>query len=82
MQNYFIVSGIAQGKAFCNREAEREKLRYNIQTSAATLVMSPRRYGKTSLIHKVLAEMQLPFAYIDLYKALSEKDIIDVILVC
>ncbi len=80
MSNYFPISGLAKGKAFCNRQQEREKLKYNIETSTATLVISPRRYGKTSLVHQVLRDIQIPFAHIDLYKALSEEDIVDFIL--
>lgn len=75
--NYFVISGLAADNSFCNRENERKKLAYNIETNAATLVISPRRYGKTSLIHQVFRDTDTLFANIDLYKALSEQDIVD-----
>ena len=78
--NYFTVSGLAKGQAFCNREKEQKQLLYNIDNGTATLVISPRRYGKTSLIYKVLTDAKISFSYVDLYKAVSEQDIVDYIL--
>lgn len=80
MENYFIISGLAHGKAFCNRKIEKDKLKYNIETNTASLIISPRRYGKTSLVKQVLNELKLPYAHIDLYKALNEQDIVEYIL--
>jgi hypothetical protein len=38
-------------------------------------LVSPRRYGKTSLALKALEHSQRPYTHIDLYKALSQEDI-------
>ena len=46
--NYFPTY-LAFGKAFCNRKEETARLIYNIEQQVPTLIMSPRRYGKTSL---------------------------------
>jgi len=44
---------VAKGIAFCNRKAEREKLRAHIDVAAHTVLLAPRRYGKTSLSRTV-----------------------------
>jgi AAA+ ATPase superfamily predicted ATPase len=46
--NYFPTH-LALGHAFCNRKQELKQLRYNIEGINPVLIMSPRRYGKTSL---------------------------------
>ena len=50
MKNKLFSRGIASGKAFCNRIIEVEQLTKNIQCLTHTLLISPRRYGKTSLV--------------------------------
>ena len=53
---YFPL-GLAEGRAFCNRDDEREKLIANIELNRSTMVTSPRRYGKTSLVLYVLKHL-------------------------
>jgi len=43
-------------------------------------LVSPRRYGKSSLVHHVVSESKLPFASIDLFLAHDDKAIIKRIL--
>jgi AAA+ ATPase superfamily predicted ATPase len=73
-ENYF-PRGIATGEAFCNRVNERKRLALNIKTGQHTLLMSPRRYGKTSLVRFVIDEMELPFGEADLFVAIDAKRI-------
>jgi uncharacterized protein len=68
---------IAEGRAFCNRDLERERLKYNIESIQHTLVISPRRYGKTSLILKSIDELAWPFIHLDLFLAFEEQKIVD-----
>ena len=79
IMNYFPVS-LASGKAFCNRKEELKQIHYNLENKIATLLVSPRRYGKTSLVLQALEHIKWPYAHIDLYKALSEDDIARFIL--
>ena len=74
LMNYFPTY-IAQGQAFCNRKAELKRIEYNLNNKNPTLIISPRRYGKTSLVLKALEKFRHPFVHIDLYKAMSEEDI-------
>jgi AAA+ ATPase superfamily predicted ATPase len=67
--------GLALGEAFCNRLDERHHLLSNIKHAKPTLIISPRRYGKTSLALQTIAESKLPYAHIDFFSELTEKDI-------
>lgn len=80
IQEEIFPQGLALGQNFCNRVTEQEHLMQNIQTSRATLVMSPRRYGKTSLVTQVIDKLQIPFADVDLYAELDEIEIQNSIL--
>jgi hypothetical protein len=72
--NYF-PRGVAVGEAFCNRENERKRLLKNIKSGQHTLLLSPRRYGKTSLVRYVLNESGLVFGEADLFVAIDAKRI-------
>lgn len=72
--NYFPTY-LAFGKAFCNREQETKRLLNNIESQVPTLIMSPRRYGKTSLALNSLKKLKQAYTHIDFYKELSEEGI-------
>lgn len=76
----FFPQGLATGNSFCNRVKERKLLQNNIQAMRPTLITSPRRYGKTSLVLYVINELQLPFAHIDLYSDIDEVEVQNSIL--
>lgn len=71
----YFPRGIATGSAFCNRKDERERLAGNINSGQHTLLISPRRYGKTSLVLYVANEMDVPFGESDLFIAVDAKKI-------
>jgi uncharacterized protein len=73
-QKYFPL-GLAIGSAFCNRIQERKQLKNNIQAGRHSLVISPRRFGKTSLVLYTLNELQIPHARIDLFVTVNEKKV-------
>jgi len=77
--NYFPL-GIAKGDAFCNRVIERKQLIHNVLQNKHTLVISPRRYGKSSLVLYSLEEMGLPYERIDLFVAVNIKAVEEQIL--
>src|SRR5579872_1447722 len=74
MIDYFPLS-TAHGRAFCNRKDELAYLTRNIKMVRPTLIMSPRRYGKTSLVLRALESSKALFSYIDFYKEINEEDI-------
>lgn len=73
-ENYF-PRGIAVEPAFCNRVDEGKRLIHNIKTGQHTLLMSPRRYGKTSLVTYAVKEVNLPVGDADLFVAVDARHI-------
>ena len=77
MKNPFVVTGIANDPAFCNRQREQADLINHIQNSQNVLLFSHRRYGKTSLILKVFNRLdQISTVYVDLYGTTSVEGFI------
>jgi AAA+ ATPase superfamily predicted ATPase len=62
-------AGVALGETFCNRHQERENLFENIISNQHCVLVSPRRYGKTSLIMQTLKENKIPHCLIDFFPA-------------
>lgn len=69
--------GVALGEAFINRQEERKVLMNRIRENRHTVLMAPRRYGKTSLVLKVADEMKLAHCVIDLLAAHSDEYVRD-----
>lgn len=62
----FFPLGIASGALFFNRKAEIRNLLNNIELCKHTLLISPRRYGKTSLALEAINRSKYPFIKMDL----------------
>jgi len=79
--NPFIFDSLASNENFCNREKEIEELLGDIRSSHNVIIFSQRRYGKTSLIKKVLDLAKLEgflTIYTDMYHILNEGDMVKV----
>lgn len=77
--NPFIFDSLASEENFCNREREIEELLGDIRSSHNVIIFSQRRYGKTSLIKKVLHLAKLEgflTIYTDVYHILNEVDLV------
>jgi len=78
---YHFPLGLAEGDAFCNRVLERKKIHSNVNNGLNTVIISPRRYGKSSLVLYALHEINTPFERVDLFVTLDEisiaREIID-----
>ena len=77
--NIFPI-GLATGEAFCNRENERKLLAAHIKNNRHTVLISPRRYGKTSLIAQTLLENKFLSCIIDMTMATSEQEVVKIII--
>ena len=66
---------IAFNNAFCNRTEELSRLTMYIEHHRPVLLVSPRRYGKTSLALRAIESTRLPYAHIDLFSSVDEQDI-------
>ena len=74
MKDYFPLR-LATGNRFCNRQQEQAELKRNVELARHTVLVSPRRYGKSSLVHKIIKDMKIPAAYIDFFMAHDDKTI-------
>ncbi|HSZ25226.1 MAG TPA: ATP-binding protein [Cytophagaceae bacterium] len=75
----FIYGKIATGQDFTNRIKETKKLLSNFSSLTNTILISPRRWGKSSLVMGAAAKMavkdkKVKFCFIDLYNVKSEEE--------
>lgn len=76
MKNPFIYGEVVTGKDFADRETEIEEITRDLKAGQTIFLVSPRRYGKTSLIMNSLEKLQFDgfyTVYIDLFKVSSFK---------
>ena len=76
----YFPEGVALGEAFINRDKERSYLIKRIQSNKHSVLMAPRRYGKTSLVIKVADELKTPYSTIDFLASYSEEYVRDQIV--
>jgi hypothetical protein len=57
MQNPFVYGEIVPGEAFVDREMELDRLIGDLATGQKVFMISPRRYGKSSLVRQALAAL-------------------------
>jgi hypothetical protein len=57
MINPFVYGEIVRATAFTDREAERDKLAEDLAAGQKVFLISPRRYGKSSLIRHVMERL-------------------------
>ena len=76
----FVFGVAVSGEHFTDREEETERLVMNFQHGVNTIVISPRRWGKTSLVRKAasLAESEsLKIVYLDIFTYRSPAEFYD-----
>jgi len=77
MASPFIFGRLAEGSSFANRKNELQRISGNLRNKIHTVVMGPRRIGKTSLIRKITAEYSglsyYRFCYIDAFRVQDEE---------
>lgn len=71
----YFTTKVATEKSFCNRQQESQTLLNNINKNQHTVIVAPRRYGKTSLVTHTLTQLNQSFARIDLFCVVYEEDI-------
>ncbi|MCF8241882.1 MAG: ATP-binding protein [Melioribacteraceae bacterium] len=75
----FVFGNIVTDIAFTNRDWEIKKLYSNLTTGINTIIISPRRWGKSSLVQKVFNEIsdhknKFKTVHIDLFMISSEEE--------
>jgi len=77
MENPFVFGRAAEGAYFTDRIEDARRLSANLTHGIHTILISPRRWGKTSLVKKVINETNRPdirFVFIDIFDCKSEYD--------
>lgn len=72
--NPFKFGTVVDGSYFTNREEEIAKISSFLKGENHLILISPRRFGKTSLIRKVVNESERKYIFIDMQVVLSPED--------
>lgn len=76
----FEFGHIVTGKDFINRKAEIKRLKSNFESSVNTMLISPRRWGKSSLVKQVMSTLgsrkDIVICYIDLFAVRTEEQLL------
>ena len=60
-----------EGNHFTDRELETKRLKLNFENGVNSILISPRRMGKTSLVKNVISQIddtRIKVVYMDIYK--------------
>lgn len=79
----FIYGSIVSTHSFTNREIETEKLKGNLLNGINTTIISPRRWGKSSLVEKVISDINkknkdVKTTIIDLFAVSNEEEFLEI----
>jgi uncharacterized protein len=75
--NPFLFGKTVSDNCFTNREKETIKLKSNIDAGINTIIVSPRRYGKTSLVRNLIktnSNSKTKFVFLDMFNIRTEYD--------
>lgn len=77
MEKAFVYGMSVAGNNFTDRIEETKRIKADFEHGINVILISPRRMGKTSLIKKVISEIDTPMlkiVYMDIYDCRSEYD--------
>ena len=76
-ENPFVFGKAAEGNYFTDRIEDSKRLEANLTHGINTILISPRRWGKTSLVKKVISgidrEVAIP-VFLDVFQCKSDYD--------
>lgn len=80
----FIFGKTVSTKSFTNREKDKKRLKDNLLQGINTILISPRRWGKSSLVEKVVAEInqeqkKVKTISLDLFSANNEQEFLELL---
>lgn len=73
-ENPFKFGTVVDGIHFTDREDELARIGSYLKSENHLIIISPRRFGKTSLIRKILNESDRRFIFLDMQLVISEED--------
>lgn len=77
MEKAFVYGMSVGGNNFTDRIEETKRIKLDFENGVNVILISPRRMGKTSLIKKVISEIDNPMlkiVYMDIYDCRSEYE--------
>jgi hypothetical protein len=77
IDNPFVFGKAAEGSYFTDRQEDARRLIANLTHGINTILISPRRWGKTSLVKKVISEIDHPeikTVFLDIFQCKSERE--------
>ena len=77
MDKPFVYGVAVSGDNFTDRKKETKRLKMNFESGVNSILISPRRMGKTSIVGKVMSSMTDPkikVVMMDIYDCRSESD--------
>jgi AAA+ ATPase superfamily predicted ATPase len=78
MESPFVFGQVVSGAGFVNRTDELNRLIYNVRSGVSTILISPRRWGKSSLVREMARRLEseddLVFCFLDVFAIQSEED--------
>ena len=80
MNSPFKYGKIVTGPSFINRTEDIKRIRNNISAGINTILISPRRWGKSSLIKQIAtlnSDKNLRFAFIDFFNIRTEQEFLE-----
>ncbi len=77
MEKAFVYGMSVKGVNFTDRVKETQRLKLNFENGMNTILISPRRMGKTSLVRKAMDELSNPMiktVFMDIYDCRTEYE--------
>jgi len=77
MEKIFVYGTATAGKNFTNRKKEIQRISMNFRDGMNTIIISPRRWGKTSLVRHVANAVQnknLKIVFLDIFACKTEEE--------
>ena len=83
-ENPFVFGKATEGSYFTDRTEDTKRLTANLTHGISTILISPRRWGKTSLVKKVIGDIgksrtstsgtEIKCVFIDIFQCKSEYE--------
>lgn len=80
LENPFQYGTVVDGSFFTDRKKELPQVQQMLSGHNHLVLISPRRYGKTSLVHKAIAESGRPAIFINVQMAMSDAGLAELLL--
>lgn len=74
MKNPFKFGSVVDGRHFANRREEIKQVKSILNSENHLILISPRRFGKTSLVYNVTRKLRRPVLHLNLQMVTSPED--------